>query len=193
MANPTIGFLADRGVRMAAEEFSAEVRLALQERQTRLALEPRAELPADAAAILGEGGLDLDPRRPNERMQSDVTAADYAALVRSSLTTRQLADLLGRNPSRIRQRIQSGALYAFQPGSEWLIPSFQVHDGALVPGIEKVVPRLRTDLHPLKVERWFLTPNPDLTDPAETSVWAPREWLLTGGDPSRVADLAQHL
>ena len=193
MAKPPMGFLASRCDRIMPEKFHAEIELALRQRQARLTLQPREELTTDQAAIVEGGGLDLEPRRTGERLQADRTSADYAALIRCSLTTRQLADLLARNPSRIRQRIQSGTLYAFQPGSKWLIPRFQLHEDTVIPGIEKIVPRLRADLHPLKVERWFLTPTSDLTDPAETRTWAPREWLLEGRDPTCVADLAEHL
>ena len=193
MANPSIGFLASRGVRMTPEEFKAEIELALRQHRARLTLQPREELTTDQAAIVEEGGLDLEPRRTGERLQTDRTSADYGALIGSSLTTRQLADLLGRSPSRIRQRIQAGTLYAFQPGSEWLIPRFQLHEETVIQGIEKIVLRLRADLHPLKVERWFLDPNPDLTDPAETRTWAPREWLLDGGDSACVVDLVEHV
>lgn len=193
MKNTTTGFLEAHGVHMTPGELSAEMEAALRRRRARLALASRQELTAEQAAILEDGGLDLAPVRQGERLQADVTSADYAALIRSSLTTRDLAGLLRRHPSRIRQRIHDGTIYAFRPNGEWLIPAFELHGGALLPGLEKVVSRLRPGLHPLRVERWFLQPNPDLTDFEETRAWAPREWLIAGGDPDAVADLAENL
>lgn len=193
MNDTTMTFLQAHGVRMTPGELNAEMEVALRQRRARLALAPRQELTPEQAAVLEGGGLDLAPLRQGERLQADVTSADYAALIRSSLTTRDLARLLRRNPSRIRQRIHDGTIYAFRPAGEWLIPAFQVYGDALLPGLGKVVSRLRSGIHPLKVERWFLQPNPDLTDPEEAHPWAPREWLIAGGDPDVVADLAEHL
>ena len=62
-----------------------------------------------------------------------------------------------------------------------------------MPGLARVVPRLRPEVHPLKVERWFLQPNPDLSADDGSGAWSPRAWLIAGGDPARVADLAAYL
>lgn len=195
MTENTMAFLQAHGVRMTPDDLSAELEAAVRARKARLrTLDPREEVTATQAANLEAGGLDLSPLGEDEVLQADRTSADYAALIRTSLTTRQMAKLLGRDPSRVRQRINDNTLHAFQvDGGDWHIPEFQVHDGALIPGLATVVSRLRKDLHPLKVERWFLTPNPDLVDESETRTYRPRDWLIAGGDPEAVAQLAEQL
>ena len=111
MSDVTTQFLQARGVSMTPGELNAAMLAALQSRRARFTLAPREELTADQAALLERGGLDLSPKGAGERLQADMTSADYAALIQSSLTTRDLAARLGRNASRIRQRIYDRAMY----------------------------------------------------------------------------------
>ncbi len=190
MSDATTAFLREHGIHMTPAELDAAVAAAVRARRARLSESPRAELTPTQAANLEAGGLDLTPHGANEELQADRTSADYAALIRTSYTTRSLATLLDRNASWLRKRIQAGTLYAFQVDGDWYIPAFQVHERELLPGLAHVVQSLRPGLHPLKLERWFLMPNPDLSD---AGTWTPRDWLIAGGDPAHVAELAAHL
>lgn len=193
MSRATEAFLAAHGVQMSADELAREMESAVLEREARLKLAPCAELTSGQARNLEAGGLDLADLRDGEVLQADLTSANYAALIRTSLGTSQLAAQLGRKPARMRQRIQEGSLYAFKVAGDWRIPAFQLLDDSLLPGLSQVVARHRRSLHPLAVESWFLTPNPDLgLGPDETPI-APRDWLIAGGDPQRAAELAEQL
>jgi len=193
MSDSTAAFLAAHGVRMSADDLVSELQMAVGEREARLKLAPRAELTDTQARMLEAGGLDLADLREGEVLQADRTSANYAALIRTSLGTGELAARLGRKSARIRQRILEGSLYAFRVGGDWRIPAFQAIGDSLLPGLETVVARLPQSLHPLAVESWFLTPNLDLGLGPEEAPTAPRDWLIAGGDPERAAALAAEL
>lgn len=193
MAKSDVVFLKAHGVHMTPEALSAEVEAAVRSRLARLSASPREEFSASDIEALEAGGLDLSPIQDDEVLQADRTVADYAALIATSLSTSSAAEILGCNTSRIRQRIQAKTLYAFRVDGEWLIPRFQFRNDAPLPGLGRVVRNLRAGLHPLKVESWFLAPNPDLTYANEDRQISPRDWLLRGGEPDVAADLASHL
>lgn len=121
------------------------------------------------------------------------TAADYAALLATSLTVPELARRLGVDESRVRQRIARHQLFAIKGGATWRVPLFQLDDSGqrLVPGLRTVAPHL-AGVHPVVASRWFTLPHGDLADEANRPL-SPRAWLLGGGDPARVAALAEEL
>ena len=73
-------------------------------------------------------------------------------------------------------------------------PSRSLGGGALVPNIGKVNAALPEDLHPVEVLAWYTQPHADLFrgDDVEARV-SPLDWLRSGGDVSRVAQLARWL
>lgn len=155
--------------------------------------EPRYELTPDEAAALGRGGLRLEPIQAGVEDPLVRSAAEYAALIASSLAVSQVAGRLGVDDSRVRQRLAARSLYGIKVSSVWRIPIFQLVGDRLVPGIERVLPHLDPGLHPLTVLRWFTSPQVDLfLDEQETPV-APLEWLRAGGDPGRLVELARGL
>jgi hypothetical protein len=96
--------------------------------------------------------------------------------------------------SLIRRRLLARQLYGIRRPAGWLIPAFQLVGEGVIPGLDRVVPRLPPGMHPLAVVRWFTTPQPDLTrmdDPDEAAL-SPADWLRTGGDPAAVAELAEN-
>jgi hypothetical protein len=121
----------------------------------------------------------------------------------TALSIKAVASALGRNESRIRQRLLQRSLYGIRRGRTWLLPLFQFrledHEGSrtvkgVVPGIEQVFPALSRELHPVSVWRWFTSPSTELTDDAVPDrAISPRNWLLAGHDPRPVADLARDL
>ena len=185
------------GLHVQLDEFESLVMEAVQRALPRRPLvDARADLTADEAAFLSDAGVPLEDFAPPElgsRSPLVQTAADYAALLATSLTVPKLARRLGVDQSRVRQRIARHTLIAVKDGSAWRLPLFQLDDlgQQLVPGLAAVAPRL-AGVHPVAVARWFTLPHPDLVDDDGNPV-SPRAWLLGGGDPAEVAALADEL
>ena len=127
------------------------------------------------------------------------SAARYAELVSSSLTTAEVARLLGVSEGRVRQKLGARQLLAIrQPAGErgHLFPLFQFHARRPIPGLAMVLGAFPADLHPLAVRSFFLTASPDLADEAgngDGEAQSPRDWLIGGGRPDAVAALARDL
>ena len=62
-----------------------------------------------------------------------------------------------------------------------------------MPGIGKVLQVLDETLHPVTVERFFATPQPELYADEVGRDLTPREWLQAGYDPAPVVRLARDL
>ena len=162
-------------------------------RQTLFPSDPAAELPAEETAALRRGGFELTPRKSESANALARTAADYAALLATSLAANEAAQTLGLDPSRIRQLLVARKIYGLQRKGVWRIPIFQFDGHRLLPGLEEVVPSLPRDLHPVAVYRWFTSPNPDLLPEDLDRELSPREWLLAGYSPKIVAQLGVDL
>ena len=101
--------------------------------------------------------------------------------------------MLGVDVSRIRQRIRDRSLFGVEYEGEWRLPRFQFERKKVLPGLAEVLAALPPGLNPLDVAMWFLQPNIDLEADEEKPVLSPRAWLLRGGLPSTVVQLARHL
>ena len=195
--DPTVAFLYAHGITVAPEALDELVKEAVSRLQRTLYRpDPRADLPASEAEILRKGGFVLEPANLGAEDPLARTVAEYAALLKSSLSTTDAARRLGVDPSRIRQRLTSSppSLYGIRAGSGWVLSELQFDGNELVPGIGEVVARLDPELHPVSVLRWFTTPNPDLV--AESlggRMLSPREWLRSGLPVQAVVDLAADL
>jgi hypothetical protein len=187
------------GLRVDPEEFDRLVADALE---AVVPLHPppdaAAELSDDELALLAEGGMRFDPLPTGGEHPLLRTAAQYAALLGSSLSVAQAAAHLGVAESRIRQRLGERTLYGIKRPGGWRLPRFQFAAGAAgsaaegtVPGIERVLPRLAPDLHPLEVVGWLTAPSPDLTVGEEEQPVSPLDWLKAGRSPAAVAALAE--
>ncbi|HSF39434.1 MAG TPA: hypothetical protein VLT87_06545 [Thermoanaerobaculia bacterium] len=195
--DPTVAFLYAHGITVAPEALDELVKEAVSRLQKTLYRpDPRADLPAPEAEILRKGGFVLEPANLGTEDPLARTVAEYAALLKSSLSTTDAARRLGVDPSRIRQRLTSSppTLYGIRAVSGWVLPEFQFDGNELVSSIGEVVARLDPELHPVSVFRWFTTPNPDLV--AENlggRTLSPREWLRSGLPVQAVVDLAANL
>jgi hypothetical protein len=183
------GPLEDLARRVAEIDFLAG-EIAPQPRPT---IDPPA-LTEEEESILRRGGLHPGPLRQDERRFLYRGTVEYADLLRDSYSVEQAARVLGVNGSRIRQRLigTPRTLYGLKLGKAWRIPRFQFQARHLVPGIEAVLARLPSNLHPVAVYRWFTSPNQDLTVADERRV-SPLDWLRSGNPPEAVADLAAAL
>jgi len=156
---------------------------------------PSETLEPDQLELLAQGGFELEA--PDLGLRDPVLrgALEYAALRATALTTKEAAARLEVNDSRIRQRLAERALYGLKVDDEWRLPIFQFEEkGGLVPGIDRVLPRLDESLSAIAVFHWLTTPNPDLVS-AETQgePVSPIAWLRLGLDPQEVAELAAQL
>lgn len=155
--------------------------------------DPRRDLTEAEADVLTRGGLDLDPWQDGEESALAGTTARYAAILGTSLTTAEAARRLGVDPARVRQRLGERTLYGIRGPKGWRLPAFQFQEDGQVPGIEEVLPRLGTHLHPVAVHNFMTRPNVDLFAAELDHALSPREWLRAGYPPRAVADLAAAL
>ncbi|MDP9122878.1 MAG: hypothetical protein M3O15_16165 [Acidobacteriota bacterium] len=195
----TVAFLHSHGIRVAPEALDPMVEEAVERlHQSLYRSDPRADLTVAEASVLESGGFALEGGRQGTADPLVRTAAEYAALLKASLSTQQAAHRLGVDPSRIRQRLTATppTLYGIRLSSGWVLPEVQFDGGRLLPGIGEVLARLDPELHPVAVFRWFTIPNPDLVPEGEAPPCrslSPRSWLLLGLPPGHVADLAADL
>jgi hypothetical protein len=178
--------LRELGLRLAGAEVAVEG----------LARQPAAQSPpltAAEAALLDEDGLVEGERdRPGAFEKSQI---EFELLVNQSFTLQIAASILAVNPSRLRQRLAQRTLYGIKEGGSWRIPTFQfdARRKKLVRGIEKVLPHIRADAHPLAVASWFSTPHQDLVVGEEETPVTPLQWLAGGRPSDPVADLAKEI
>jgi hypothetical protein len=117
------------------------------------------------------------------------TRGAMQAIVDDSLTPEEVAALLDISPAAIYRRIQKRTLYAFEHEQGWLLPKFQFRGNRTVRHVEKIVPRLEHEFHPIEVVNWFTYPHVDLYVGDESV--SPVEWLEAGGDVKFLKELAE--
>lgn len=108
---------------------------------------------------------------------------------RASLTTGEVAALLGRLEASIRRSRTTGDLYALPSGGGRAIrfPDWQFGDGGVVPGLRAIIPAFPQYTHPLSIQRFMMTPNESLDQ------LSPVRWLLDGGAVAAVVALVDEL
>jgi hypothetical protein len=124
----------------------------------------------------------------NDPLMYSIT--DYMALLETSWTTSEAAELLRVDVSRIRQRLRERSLYGIDYDGERRLPRFQFERGQVLPGLREVLAALPEALNALDVAEWFLSTNPDLV-PGGHSAVSPRDWLLRGESVDAVVVLAR--
>ena len=130
-----------------------------------------------------------------ERLQARSVARVIAEAGRS-LTRAEVADHLGVDASRVSHQVAQGRLYAYSVGSRPAFPDWQfLSDGEGGPGalphLSQVVAAFPAGSHPVTVRTFMTTVDDELTvagDPVSR-----RRWLMSGGAPSAVVDLARTL
>jgi hypothetical protein len=73
----------------------------------------------------------------------------------------------------------------------WRLPAWQFAGSGVLPGLETVLAEIPSDQPALVVAAFMTTLQEDLRVDGKPAT--PRDWLLAGGDPRRVADLASVL
>ena len=106
------------------------------------------ELTEAECEVLIDGGVRLDAKPTGDSLAA--TTVQFAALVSTSLTTKEAAKRLGIPESRIRQMIARRTLYSVLLDGRRRILAFQFAPNAgLVPNIAKVNAALPEDVHPV--------------------------------------------
>lgn len=122
-----------------------------------------------------------------------VIAGEYAQMVSTAYSQKEVAYRLAVSTSRVRQRIDGGSLFSLDGLGGRVCPRWQFADGGTLPGLEQVLAAISKGAHPVAVQRFFLTETTDLeSDTLKRSV-CPRDWLLTGHSPEAVVLLAAEL
>ena len=155
---------------------------------------PAAELTADDAQLVDTAGLS---QSYTDAWGSDAEiTARIKHLVGTALTSDEVANGLAITTAQVQHKRRARQLWAITDGQSWLFPAPQFetsndgHQLRVIRGIGQVLKSRPQDLHPLAVEGFLRTPQPDLTtDRAVT----PLEWLLGGGDISTVVTRVRRL
>lgn len=185
--------LAKAGLRANAAEFLELVEQAASKLSPRNAV-PTHYFSADQREALADVGLDLSPQRADERDSRVRSVVEQAVLAESALTVREAAGRLGVDDSRVRHRLKEHRLSGWKDQGGWRLPAWQFTTTGVLPGLDTVLRAVPDDQPTLVVAAFMTTPQPDLVVGGEDSTDAtPRQWLLAGGEPRRVAELATTL
>ncbi len=196
MEDATAAFLHAHGISTGGEGLAEMLQEAVGRLHATLyPADPTADLPADEVAALRRGGFDLEQRPGGRADALDRTAAEYGALLATSITTKAAAQRLGVAPSRIRQRLteEPPSLYGVRFRGGWRLPEFQFLNEGTVPGWADVVKHLDGELHPVSIQSWFCSPSVDLVPREADGPVSPREWLRHGYPVGAVVELAKFL
>ncbi len=100
------------------------------------------------------------------------------------------AERLGVSRSRIRQLLSAHRLYGVRLRNQaWLIPDSQFTDDQLTPSFEAVNRTLPRDCHPLAIDGFLDSAQPELE--LDGSFVSPLDWLRRGRTPEPVIALAR--
>jgi hypothetical protein len=153
--------------------------------------EPATYFTPDQQAALTDVGLDLSPAGPGDARPRTRTVVAHAVLRDSALTVAEAARQLQVDTSRIRHRLGVGRLVGWKDRGSWRLPAWQFAGSGVLPGLETVLAEIPSDQPALVVAAFMTTLQEDLRVDGKPAT--PRDWLLAGGDPRRVADLASVL
>lgn len=187
----------------AADPFTSRVTDVLERNQASVTTEQFLALLADVAEststlsageaefLTEHGGFATDVVSPQAqataqlRIAASVAAADASA-VEDTISTAQLAELMGIDPANVRRMVANRDLYVVDRGRarSHRFPSWQIHNNRPLPHLREVLSHLPATAHPLDVAAFMLTPREPLKDRS------PQVWLGSGGDPALVLELA---
>ncbi len=151
-------------------------------------------LTEEEARLLDDADFGEDP---DAYVAAGTEIAGHAGrLAVTALTTAEVKTALGLSDSRIRQKRLARELWAIPDGQTWLFPISQFESrsetGApyrQVRGLADVFKALPDDLHPVAVDGFLHTRQPELErDGLEL---APLDWLREGGDVQHVIAAAR--
>lgn len=136
------------------------------------------------AELSAQGRASTQVELARDRVVLDASVLDGA------LTTKEVAELLGRAEANVRRSRLSGDLYAVNPGDPagLRFPRWQfLPSGRVVPGLRRIIPAFPAPTHPLVIARFMTAPLEDLDD------MSPVEWLGGGGAVDPVLAVVEDL
>lgn len=151
---------------------------------------PWATTLTDAEARLLD---DADFREdPEAYIAAGTEIAGHAGrLAVTALTTAEVQTALGLSDSRVRQKRLARELWAIPDGQTWLFPISQFDSSPKtglpcrqVRGLAEVFKALPADLHPVAIDGFLHTPQPELQRGGHDQT--PLDWLRDGGDVNNV-------
>ena len=128
-------FLRDHGIQEPTETVLQVLRQVIEACPQPSGADPSHELSPTEIDAMDAVGLDIHATAETTGGTDVDTVAEMAALVATSYSVKDVARLLGVDPSRVRQRLtRDHSLYGFHWEKEWRIPRFQFADnGTLLP------------------------------------------------------------
>ncbi|HTY33745.1 DNA-binding protein [Mycobacterium sp.] len=155
-------------------------------------IRPHAAALSEADAALFDESDFAEDDRAYARVTIE-TLGRIARLISTAYSGRRVAELLGVNESRVRQRRADRTLWAIQDRGRWVFPALQFEDEAgrrgQIRGLDELLQVLPADLHPVSVAGFLTTPQPDLRVGGEPV--SPLDWLRSGGDVRLVLSVAE--
>jgi len=182
--------LAKAGIRVTADEFLSRLS-STAEQLSPAHPEPSTYFTTQQQETLSAIGLDLsdlDDRDPDPRAGALIA---QTVLNDSTYSAAEAAAVISVDTSRIRHRLAAGHLVGWKDRGGWRLPAWQFTTTGALPGLDTVLAAVPADQPPLVLAAFMTTPQADLR--LGTAPSTPREWLLAGGDPTRVAELAAML
>lgn len=152
-----------------------------------------AGTPAAELDVLRAAGVSLDgsPSDPAGAAQVALGVARAQAFRDEALTVADAASTLDLSPGRVRQLVAERRLLTMSSGDGGhLLPAWQFVAGRFVPGLEHVADAVE-GIHPVTLAGFMNRADADLE--VEGTPVSPAEWLISGGDPAAVAELAAGL
>ena len=151
-------------------------------------------LTQEEARLLDDADFGEDPEA---YIAAGTEIAGHAGrLAVTALTTAAVRTALGLSDSRIRQKRLARELWAIPDGQTWLFPisQFESDPKSGVPyrqvrGLAEVLKALPDDLHPVAVDGFLHTRQPELE--RDGHELTPLDWLREGGDVQHVIAAAQ--
>lgn len=137
--------------------------------------------------VLAKHGAPMPVLSDDEWFTATVRARLSAAEQAETLTVDQAADLLHRDPSRIRHQVYERHLYGYKVGNRLRLPVWQFHDGAPLPHLRTVLAAFPRQVHPATVTGLMTTSSDELDG------MSARQWLASGGPVEPVLALARTL
>ncbi|MEN8114420.1 MAG: hypothetical protein ABFS21_08520 [Actinomycetota bacterium] len=150
----------------------------------------------EPAAFLSSGELEAMSRYEAASGDEIARALAGSAVQRkkveaASLTVKQVAELLGVQGSRVRQRLLDRTLMGFKAGNIWQVYGWQFIEGEELPGMRDVNRALRPGIDVLVLHGFLTNPSVDLVVAGERV--SPLQWLQARLDPRPVASIAAAL
>ncbi|WP_370071144.1 hypothetical protein [Mycobacterium sp. MAA66] len=120
-------------------------------------------------------------------------AGHAARLVLTALTADEVKTALNTSGTQIRRKRLDRELWAIPDGQTWRFPASQFDTDPStglpfrqVPGLAQLFMALPADMHPVAIDRFLHTPQPELQRSGKDR--APLDWLREGGDVDAAVD-----